>query len=85
MDTKISLLEKIDILLASFNEDIYLNNIVCKEGTLISISPKDKCVAYVNIWKIKYIVLGALSNYALAMIADRLEDVYNKRGQGFLN
>ena len=85
METKIALLEKIDILLASFNEDIYLNNIQSKEGTLVSICPKSQCVTYVNIWKMKTITLGALSNYALAMIAERLADVYNKRGQGFLN
>ena len=83
MDTKLALIEKIDILLATFNETISLDCITSKEGKMLTICPKTQIVQYVNIWKVKKANLTDLSEITLEMIAGRLADVYNKRAQGF--
>ena len=83
MATKLELVKDITEKLNSFNEEIYLDLISCREGKLISINPTDKKVKYVNVWKMKEINLIDLSPYALAMIKSILEITLIKRKQGF--
>lgn len=83
MATKLELVKDITEKLNSFNEEIYLDSISCREGKLISINPTDKKVKYVNVWKMKEINLIDLSPYALAMINSILEITIIKRKQGF--
>ena len=80
--TTISLLERIDPILSTFTDEISLENITCKNGKLLTITPKG-VVRVVKTWKVVEVGLGDICNFGLQMILDRLTDVYNKRQQGF--